>query len=63
MTQSRVLDVEAPPSPYVERSRADWAALAASDQLGLDAETLERVRGLDDPTSLRDVRELSLIHI
>ncbi|SER21507.1 type I pantothenate kinase [Microlunatus flavus] len=60
MTQSRALDVEAPPSPYVERSRADWAALAASDQLGLDAETLERVRGLDDPTSLRDVREVYL---
>jgi len=53
----------APPghaSPYVERSRADWAALAASDALGLDVETLERVRGLDDPTSLTDVREVYL---
>jgi type I pantothenate kinase len=47
-------------SPYVERSRADWAALAAADALGLDVETLERVRGLDDPTSLQDVREVYL---
>ena len=46
--------------PYVERSRADWAALAAADALSLDAETLERVRGLDDPTSLQDVREVYL---
>ncbi len=44
--------------PYVERSRADWAALAASDPLALDAATLERVRGLNDPTSLQDVREV-----
>jgi type I pantothenate kinase len=54
------LTLEAPPSPYVERSRADWAALAASEQLGLDGATLERVRGLDDPTSLTDVREVYL---
>ena len=58
MTES--LGVRAPRSPYVERSRADWAALAASDQLRLDAETLERVRGLEDPTSLTDVREVYL---
>ena len=63
MTQSEVLAVGAPPSPYVERSRADWAALAASDALdafSLDAATLERVRGLGDPTSLLDVREVYL---
>ena len=47
-------------SPYVERSRADWAALVAEDALGLDAATLERVRGLGDPTSLTDVREVYL---
>lgn len=46
--------------PYVERSRADWAALAESAPLDLDAATLERVRGLDDPTSLLDVQEVYL---
>jgi len=46
--------------PYVERSRDDWAALAESTSLDLDAAALERVRGLGDPTSLRDVREVYL---
>ncbi len=46
--------------PYVERSRADWAALAESAPLPLDAATLERLRGLSDPTSLTDVREVYL---
>ena len=44
--------------PYVERSRDDWAALAESTATGLDADALERVRGLGDPTSLLDVREV-----
>jgi len=46
--------------PYVERSRDDWAALAESTAMGLDEATLERVRGLGDPTSLLDVREVYL---
>ncbi len=46
--------------PYVERSRGDWAALAESTALVLDAAALERVRGLGDPTSLLDVREVYL---
>ena len=46
--------------PYLERSRDDWAALAESTAMGLDAEALERVRGLGDPTSLVDVREVYL---
>jgi len=46
--------------PYVERSRADWAELAASTPMAVDAATLERLRGLDDPTSLLDVREVYL---
>ncbi len=46
--------------PYVERSRDDWAALAESTATGLDAAALERVRGLGDPTSLLDVREVYL---
>ena len=46
--------------PYVELSRADWAELAEHGQTGLDTATLERVRGLGDPTSLQDVREVYL---
>src|SRR3954454_13721184 len=46
--------------PYVERSRDDWAALAESTEISLDAPALERVRGLGDPTSLLDVREVYL---
>jgi type I pantothenate kinase len=46
--------------PYVELSRSDWAELAESTALPLDAATLERLRGLSDPTSLVDVREVYL---
>src|SRR3954471_574374 len=46
--------------PYVELTRADWAGLAESTALPLDAATLERLRGLSDPTSLVDVREVYL---
>jgi type I pantothenate kinase len=46
--------------PYVELSRADWAALAESAPMALDAPTLERLRGLSDPTRLVDVREVYL---
>jgi type I pantothenate kinase len=46
--------------PYVERNRADWAELAHSTPLTLDAVTLERLRGLSDPTRLIDVREVYL---
>ena len=46
--------------PYVERSRADWAALAQSTSLTLTADTLNNLRGLSDPTDLRDVREVYL---
>src|SRR4051794_31073368 len=46
--------------PYVERNRADWADLAEQTAISLDAAALERVRGLGDPTSLLDVREVYL---
>jgi type I pantothenate kinase len=46
--------------PYVELSRADWAERAEQAQTTLDATTLERVRGLGDPTSMLDVREVYL---
>ena len=41
-------------------SRADWAELAEQTPISLDAATLERVRGLGDPTSMLDVREVYL---
>jgi type I pantothenate kinase len=46
--------------PYVERSRADWAELAEHMPIPLDETTLEKVRGLGDPTSMLDVREVYL---
>jgi len=46
--------------PYVERSRADWAELAEQTPIGLDPATLEKLRGLDDPTSMQDVAEVYL---
>lgn len=44
--------------PYVLRSRADWAELANALPSPLSEETLERLRGLGDPTSMRDVMEV-----
>ena len=46
--------------PYVERDRADWAELAHATPMTLDAATLDRLRGLSDPTQLIDVREVYL---
>jgi type I pantothenate kinase len=46
--------------PYVERNRADWADLAHATPMTLDAVTLDRLRGLSDPTQLIDVREVYL---
>ena len=46
--------------PYVERSRAAWAELAEHMPIPLDETTLEKVRGLGDPTSMLDVREVYL---
>ena len=46
--------------PYVERSRRDWAELAEHAPMALDTATLHRLRGLGDPTSLLDVREVYL---
>jgi type I pantothenate kinase len=46
--------------PYVLRSRDDWAELAESTPIGLDDATLEKLRGLGDPTNMSDVREVYL---
>ena len=45
---------------YVERSRADWAELAEHMSIPVDQTTLEKIRGLGDPTSMLDVREVYL---
>src|SRR5215213_11839505 len=45
---------------YVERNRADWAELAEHMPIPLDETTLEKIRGLGDPTSMLDVREVYL---
>jgi type I pantothenate kinase len=45
---------------YVERSRADWAELAEHMPIPVDQATLEKIRGLGDPTSMLDVREVYL---
>ena len=45
---------------YVERSRADWAELAEHVPIPVDEATLEKIRGLGDPTSMLDVREVYL---
>ena len=47
-------------TPYVERDREDWAALAAHVALPIDTVTLDRARGRNDPTSLADVAEVYL---
>ena len=49
-----------PNGPYVERSRADWAELAAATPLTLDQETVRRLRGTSDPTDLTEVNEVYL---
>ena len=44
----------------MERSRADWAELAEHMPIPVDEATLEKIRGLGDPTSMLDVREVYL---
>lgn len=47
-------------SPYVTRSRADWAELAATTPQTLDQATIDRLRGMGDPTDLQEVTEVYL---
>ncbi|WP_203569100.1 type I pantothenate kinase [Aestuariimicrobium ganziense] len=44
--------------PFVELTRDEWAALADHTDIEIDQATLERLRGLGDPTSQRDVEEV-----
>lgn len=45
-------------TPFVELSRHAWAALAENTDIDLDEATLDRLRGLGDPTSQLDVTEV-----
>ena len=45
-------------TPFVELSRLEWASLAENTDIDLDEATVERLRGLGDPTSQRDVTEV-----
>lgn len=67
MSRQSTLDVAGPlgsdgetNGPYVQRSREDWAELAASTPMTLDQTTLTRLRGMNDPTSLQEVVEVYL---
>lgn len=44
--------------PYVALTRQDWAALADNTQIDLDRNTLDRLRGLGDPTNHADIAEV-----
>ncbi|MFT4085247.1 MAG: type I pantothenate kinase [Nocardioides sp.] len=51
---------EHPYGPYVTLDRDHWASLAATRGDRLDAATLDRLRGLGDPTDAAEVREVYL---
>ncbi len=57
-------DVDAPEDnpygPYLTLDREHWAALAAARPSALDDPTLERLRGIGDPTNAAEVREVYL---
>lgn len=49
-----------PYGPYLTLDRRHWAALAAARPTSLDDATLERLRGIGDPTDAAEVREVYL---
>jgi type I pantothenate kinase len=49
-----------PYGPYLTLDRQHWAALAATRPADLDEGTLERLRGIGDPTDSSEVREVYL---
>ncbi len=46
------------PEPYVTLQRRAWAEKSNLTQINLDEETLDRLRGLGDPTNQRDIVEV-----
>ncbi len=49
-----------PFGPYLTLDRRHWAALAAARHDFLEAQTLARLRGIDEPTDFDEVREVYL---
>lgn len=49
-----------PGGPFIELTRAQWADIPSNFDISLDQETLEKLRSVEDPTSLADVREVYL---
>ena len=59
---------DSPRGPYLELDRQAWADLADNTDIDIDDETLDRLRGLGDPTSQEEVMEVyapltQLIHL
>lgn len=48
------------PSPFIELSRAQWRRRRDQTPLTLTAEEVERLRGVNDPVSLKEVEEVYL---
>lgn len=57
-TNSRRVILARMAEPYVALLRTDWAALAHETEIDLDEDTLERLRGLGDPTTQSDIVEV-----
>ena len=51
---------QSPNRPWLILPRQSWAQLAQASHTTLDSATLEKLRGLQDPTSLQDVEEVYL---
>lgn len=51
---------QSPNRPWLILPRESWAQLARASQTTLDHATLEKLRGLQDPTNLQDVEEVYL---
>lgn len=46
--------------PWLEMPRAAWAELAADLNVSINTQTIDRLRGLDDPTDSQDIQEVYL---
>lgn len=53
-------EYEEPYGPYITRTRADWAAIAATLPVTVSPQTLTKLRGVGDPTDLPEVRDVYL---
>ena len=57
---SQAQEPTATPSPFVEISRSDWAALASSTELPLTQEEIAQLRGLGDFLDIDEIRDVYL---